>query len=237
MQNIKIHYILISVLWLGTSIVRAETIYVIDALKIGLHEDRTIDSPIKTLVPSGTPLSVIERDNDLIHVQDPEGVRGWINSKYVVSEKPGKARVNELENIIKGLQLEIETLKSKTTVANGTDTQKELEQKLKSERLKVGGLQAQLTELKAKIAKLDISDSVLTDIAQLKQENKQLISQLQSSGIDVKTEMTSANGNSASIPNWKQITLGFLIVFVIGLVGGVFILDYFNRRRHGGFRV
>ncbi len=244
MYNIKIHYILFSVLWLGSSIVYAETIYVIDELKIGLHEDRTTDSPILKLVPSGTPLTVVERDNDLVRVQEPEGVRGWINSKYVVSKKPGKTRIYELENINKDLQNEIELLKSKTattsnaiTPANGTDAQKELEQKLKSERLKVGGLQAQLTELKARIADIDNSDKFLADIEQLKLENKQLIVQLESSGIEVQTEMVSTNSNFVSMGNWKQITYTFLIIFVIGMAGGAFILDHFNRRRHGGFRV
>jgi SH3 domain protein len=244
MVNIKINYILISMLWLLTAIVHAETIYVIDELKIGLHEDRTIDSPIMKLVPSGTQLSVIERDNDLIHVQEPEGVRGWINSKYVINEKPGKVRFNELEIENKNLQKEIESLKSITTDAEnaitpgkGTDAQKELEQQLKSERLKVGELQAHLTDLKSKIGNIDNSDKFLADIEQLKQENKLLISQLESSGIEVRADMGSSNNNFVSDMNWKQITITFVIVFIIGMAGGFFILDYLGRRRHGGFRV
>lgn len=231
-------------LWLVTAIVHAETIYVIDELKIGLHEDRTIDSPIMKLVPSGTPLSVIERENELVHVQEPEGVRGWINSKYVMSEKPGKTRINELGNKNIDLQKEIELLKAKTaatankiTPANGTDAQKELEQQLKSERLKAGELQAQLTDLKSRIADIDNSQQFIADIEQLKQENKLLISQLESSGIEIQTDITSANSHFVSLENWKQILITFVILLVIGMAGGAFILDYLNRRRHGGFRI
>ena len=101
MHNFRVKYALLGILCLLTTIVHAETVYVIDELNIGLHEDRTIDSPIIKLVPSGTSLSVIERENDLIHVQEAGGTKGWINSKYVVVEKPGKSRITELKKATK----------------------------------------------------------------------------------------------------------------------------------------
>ena len=232
MHNIRIHYILVSMLWLLTGIAHAETIYVIDELKIGLHQDRTVDSPIIKLIPSGTALTVIERDNNLVHVQESEGVRGWINSKYVLTEKPGKARVNELEK-------EIELLKSAAganTSSNDVSAQKQLEQQLNSERLKNGDLQAQLADLKARIANIDNSDAFLADIDKLKNENEQLRSQLQSSGIEAQTDASNVM-NSFSLEGWKQKATAFIIALIIGMVAGAFILDHLNRRRHGGFRV
>ena len=240
MRNIRINYILVSMLCLLTTIVHAETIYVIDELKIGLHENQSIDSPIMKLVPSGTPLSVIERDNDLVHVQEPEGIRGWINSKYVINEIPGKSLINELENKNKVLQKENDLLKSNktTTVAyNKSDALKELEQQLKSERLKVGELQAQLTDLKTNIADIDNYDQYLDDIKALKQENQLLISQLEASGIEVQVESNSMSDSTFVINNWKNMSIAFLIIFVIGMAVGAFFLDFQNRRRHGGFRV
>lgn len=231
MHNIRI--IFISMLCLLTNVAFAESVYVTDELKIGMHENATIDSPIMKLVPSGTELTVIERNDDLVHVQEPEGVRGWINDKYVVANKPGKARISELEK-------EIERLKSTstdTTINNATDVQKELEQQLKSERLKSGGLQANLTELKAKIANIDNSEQFLADIEQLKQENEQLISQLESSGIEVQAEITSTDSHAISINGWKPLMTTFVIILIIGIAVGAYIFDYLNRRRHGGFRI
>jgi SH3 domain protein len=224
MHNMKI--IFISMLCLLANIANAETIYVIDELKIGLHEDPTIDSPIMKLVPSGTALTVIERNENLVHVQEPEGVRGWINNKYVITAKPDKARVSELEK-------EIELLKSATT-GDGTDTQKEISQQLISERLKSGDLQAKLADLKAKIANVDNSEQFIADIEQLKLENIQLISQLESSGIDVQTEV---NSGFVSLDGWKQLISSFILILILGMVAGAFTLDHINRRRHGGFRI
>lgn len=226
----KIRIISICILCLLASSLQAESVYVIDELKIGLHESPTISSPIVKLVPSGTELTVIERSDDLVKVEEPEGSQGWINSKYIVNTKPGKAQVNELEK-------EIELLKSNTIMTDeASDSQNELAQQLKSERLKSGGLQAELADLKAKIANIDNTDQYLADIDQLKQENEQLRSQMESSGIDVEAETGPAN-NAVSLYGWKQILTTLIVILIIGMAIGAFILDHLNRRRHGGFRI
>lgn len=239
MHNFRVKHALFGIFCLLTTIAYAETVYVIDELNIGLHEDRTIDSPIIKLVPSGTSLSVIERDNDLIYVQEGGGTKGWINNKYVVMEKPGKSRITQLEKSNEALKQEIAQLKATTTAAptNGTDAQKELEQQLNSERLKAGDLEAQLAALKTNVADIDDSGKLLADIESLKQENRQLITQLESSGIEVEANSGSLSEDSFSISSMKQMIVTLLIVFAIGLAGGIFILDFHNRRRHGGFRV
>jgi len=225
----QIRIIFISLLWLLANVAQAETVYVIDELKIGLHEASSIGSPIVKLVSSGTALTVIERNEGLVHVTEPEGTSGWINSKYIVTDKPGKARVKELEK-------EIELLKSAatspTTVIIETEDQQELAQQLKSERLKSGALQAQLADIKAKIANVDNSEQFLANIEQLQQENAQLVSQLESSGIEIQTEV-----HSVSLGNWKQYLTTFIIILIIGMVVGALGLDHLNRRRHGGFRI
>lgn len=226
----KIKIIFISILCLVALSVQAETAYVIDELKIGLHESPTISSPIVKLVPSGTELTIIERSDDLVKVKEPEGSQGWINNKYLVSTKPGKARVNELEK-------EIELLKSSTIMTDeASENESELAQQLKSERLKSGGLQAELADLKAKIANIDNTDQYLADIEQLEQENEQLRSQMESSGIDVEAEAGQAS-NAVLLYGWKQILTTLITILIIGMAIGAFILDHLNRRRHGGFRI
>lgn len=227
---VKIKSILFSVLILFANFAHAETVYVIDELKIGLHESPSINSPIIKLITSGTELSIVDRIDDLVQVKDPEGTQGWINEKYVLNNKPGKARINELEK-------EIELLKSGTLMTennNDSAEQKELIQQLNSERLKSGDLQAQLADLRAKIANVDNSDQFASTINSLTKENEQLKAQLESSGIQI--EETS-DSMFFSLQGWKQYLFAILIVLIIGMVAGAFVLDYFNRRRHGGFRV
>jgi SH3 domain protein len=212
-----------------SAIVLAEVAYVTDEVNIGLHKEPTNESPIIKLVPSGTELNIIERENDLIHVEEPEGVRGWINTQNALNNKPGKTKINELEITNKELHKKIETLEKKSTELI---SQGELEKKLNSERLKVGELQVELTNIKSRAGNIQTSDKLLTDIEQLKNANKQLIDQLESAGINRKNSLGSIKPENES----SSFSI-FLIIFIFGIASGIFILDYINRWRHGGFRI
>ncbi len=227
-KNILFH-LLICIIWIPSAIVLAEIAYVTDEVNIGLHKEPTNESPIIKLVPSGTKLNIIERENDLIHVEEPEGVRGWVNTQNVLNNKPGKTKINELEITNKELHKKIETLKKESTKLI---SQEELEQKLNSERLKVGELQVELTNIKSRAGNIQTSDKLLADIEQLKSVNKQLIDQFESAGIN------RENSPSSIEPQKEPLSFSiFLIIFIFGIAGGIFILDYINRRKHGGFRV
>ena len=230
MNNKKIFYILLSMA-LTTSIeIHAEVVYVTDEVKIGLHKEPSNESPIMKLVPSGTELNIIERENDLIHVEEPEGVRGWINSQNILKTKPGKTKIIELETVKKELEKKIETLE---VGPNESVSHQELEQKLNAERLRVGELQVELTNIKSKTADIDSNQKLLADIKHLKNSNEQLIEQLESSGVDIEN-----SGNQFSSDNKSTVSfIYFLIIFIFGVFGGVLVIDYLNRRRHGGFRV
>ena len=222
-------YTLVCIIWIPSAIVLAEIAYVTDEVNIGLHKEPTNESPIIKLVPSGTKLNIIERENDLIHVEDPEGVRGWINTQNILNNKPGKTKINELKITNKELQEKIKILEKKSMKLG---SQGDLEQKLNSERLKVGELQVELTNIKSRSGNTETSDKLLADIEQLKSVNKQLIDQFESVGINRENSLSSIE------PQKEPLSFSiFLIIFIFGIAGGILILDYINRRRHGGFRV
>ncbi len=88
------------VVLLGTLLampVLAETVYVTDILRLGIHEAAdTSDRAFSTLV-SGTPLEVLERSSNYARVRPPDGREGWVKSAYLVDEKPSRLRAAELE--------------------------------------------------------------------------------------------------------------------------------------------
>ncbi len=229
-MNKKILYILANIALIASTVIYAEDVYVTDEVKIGLHKEASNESPIIKLVPSGTKLNIIERENDLIHVEEPEGVRGWVNSQNILNNKPGKTKIIELEKEKKELEKKIEVLEN---APQKSISDQELEQKLNAERLKVGELQVELTNIKSKAGDIKSNEKLLTDIEHLKSANKQLINQLASSGIG-----SENSGDKLSSNNNSSLSLfSFLIIFIFGVIGGVLIIDYINRRRHGGFRV
>ena len=75
----------------------AETAYVTDSLRLGLHRAAdTSDRPFENLV-SGTPLEVLERTANYARVRVGDGRDGWVKAAFIVTEKPAAARVLELE--------------------------------------------------------------------------------------------------------------------------------------------
>jgi len=210
----------------------AENVYIDDKVMVGLHQDKDIDSTIIKLLPSGTVLEVLKRDAILTQVKEPGpgGSSGWVDNHYLVDSAPGRTQTAQLQEKITKLEGELTALKAgqNTTPSSNADNQKqaalakeneELKQQLQSEQLKAGELQAQAGELRNKLSqettgKQDASDSI-TD----------------------STEESAAVGLGAGNPGWRAILIGIAVCIIIGLIGGAFLMDWNNRRRHGGFRV
>ena len=226
MKTFKIFFVTLACFSIAE--VCAEQVYVIDKIKIGLHQEPSNQSPIIKLVPSGSELTVIERDNDLIHVEEAEGVRGWINTQNVQSKRPVNIEIEKLTTENEKLQGEITLLKQNN---NQSVSNADLEQELKTERLKVGQLQVELTNIKSNTENFESSEKLIADIDQLKNANQQLVEQLESSGMKV-----NDNQNNVQTKNDSSFT-AFIIIFILGSAAGAFIIDYLNRRRHGGFRI
>ncbi len=73
-------------------------------------------------------------------------------------------------------------------------------------------------------------------IEQLEQEKQLLGQQLK----DINTLETAIaplkNGIKSNI-YWRSLLVIIAVVLIIGIVTGGFLLDYLNRRRHGGYRI
>ena len=86
------------------SFASAETVYVTDSLRLGLHASSdTSDRPFENLV-SGTAVEVLERNPSYARVRLSDGREGWVKATFLVAEKPAAARVLELETEIGGFE-------------------------------------------------------------------------------------------------------------------------------------
>lgn len=73
----------------------ADTAYVTDNLRLGLHTaEDTSDRPFRTL-ESGQPMEVLIRAGNYANIRLPDGTEGWVKTGYLVDEKPAKLIVAE----------------------------------------------------------------------------------------------------------------------------------------------
>ena len=73
----------------------AETVYVTDSLRLGLHRAAdTSDRPFRTL-ESGTELEILERSRNYAKVRVADGTEGYVKAAYLVTEKPARLIVQQ----------------------------------------------------------------------------------------------------------------------------------------------
>ncbi len=135
----------------------AETMYITDILRLGLHASSdTSDKAFKILV-SGDALEVLERNTFYARVRTPDGDEGWVKASYLVSDKPSQAMLKELTTERNGLKSELTTLQRQlsdqdsllTQIRDERDT---FEQAASSNDSEVATLRASNQELSGKIA-------------------------------------------------------------------------------------
>jgi SH3 domain protein len=90
----------------------AETAYVTDQLRLGLHRaEDTSDRSFRTL-QSGQQLEILSQTRNYAQVRLPDGTVGHVKVAYLVTEKPAALMVAEMQAENERLQQELEKTKS-----------------------------------------------------------------------------------------------------------------------------
>ncbi len=216
-----------------------ETLYVIDRLLVGVHEDTARDSAIVKVVPTATMLEILKREKDFVKVRTPDGSEGWVDASYLTEEVPSQLVVEELEawkktrkEELDAAWAEVETLRAKISKKKGdppnldkvNSTLKDL-QRLQGENRKlkeaIAGKDAQLGALSQKLHEPPASRTTAPTVVEP--------TPLQTTAAD------NASPDAPLLDTWQWIVFG--VLFALGLGLGVYLMDVIQRMRHGGFRV
>lgn len=124
----------------------AETAYVTDILRLGLHHaEDTSDQPFRTLV-SGTELDVVSRTTNFARVRTADGQEGWVKSAYLVDDKPAQLRVAEVEAQLQSLRADLDRAEAAKLAAEQQLTR--VSQHVDSVTASSDAVEATLTRLK-----------------------------------------------------------------------------------------
>ena len=88
--------IILSMLGLFSS-AQAETLYVAERLRIGLRAEAAETGAVVKTVETGSPLEVIDRFENFVHVRDPQGTMGWIEARNLSPEAPARLQQVKLQ--------------------------------------------------------------------------------------------------------------------------------------------
>lgn len=125
----------------------AETAYVTDSLRLGLHQAEDTSDSAFQMLESGQELEIIERNRNYANVVLPDGTEGYVKAAYLVTEKPAKLIVTETQASNEQLRSQLEQL------------QKDFAEPARV----IEGLQQQATEAAASLSAKDTQLAVLTE--------------------------------------------------------------------------
>lgn len=142
----------------------AATKYVTDEFEIMLRTGQSTKHEIRRQIKSGTPLQVLQESEGYTQVRMPNGVEGWVLSRYLINQPSGRDRLAALEKRHEKLKTRFD----QAVAEEKASMQKEI-QRLKDIAKRPLELQRENAELKAQLAEeKDRYDKLATESEVLK---------------------------------------------------------------------
>lgn len=104
-------FITLLVLIVATSAM-AETAYVTDLLRLGLHQAEDTSDRAFRMLESGQEMEILSRDRNYARVRLPGGEEGYVKAAYLVSDKPAKLIVAEAQAETAKVQQELDDMRA-----------------------------------------------------------------------------------------------------------------------------
>ncbi|HNP63859.1 MAG TPA: TIGR04211 family SH3 domain-containing protein [Woeseiaceae bacterium] len=145
-------FIVLSMLALLPATAIAETAYVTDNLRLGLHEAADTSGRPFRMLESGQAMEILSRDRNYANVRLPDATEGWVKTAYLVDDKPAKLIVAEITAERDALVAELEQTRQSFAAPAAT----------------IDALQKEATETKAQLADATV------EIERLKAENQSI---------------------------------------------------------------
>lgn len=144
-MTVKSLFASLAMLMLVSPGLRAETVYVTDELRLRLQAEPTESSEVVANLGSGDRLELVDKAGFFSLVKTADGKQGWAKSAYLITEKPARAQLVELQAEFKALQDSVDPDKSELT---GLKEQLQtIGEKLEQSEIEAGTRAARLEEL------------------------------------------------------------------------------------------
>ena len=202
----------------------ADTRYVSDKLIISVRDGQNQDDNVLGYIRTGTAVDVLEEKGRYLRIKTEDGLEGWVQAQYIISEKPNARIIEDLRNEINDLNKKIEfskneqgSLSDKLLVTKQIYEVRirELEQELNINQKNTAKAKNELIELNKKYKKLLSNSENADELIRKLEKSKKLDSKL-------KTEISNLKKDSQN-PLKSSIIKPFLAgagVFFVGFILG-----------------
>jgi len=223
----------------------SETLYITDKFSIPVYPDKTNrTTPIKMLT-IGASVDIIKREQDFSQIQAGAGLKGWIETKYLSSEKTIQSAYLQLTEQYKLAQQKIQDYE--TRLLDMQDLRKEaktadwLRTRLNENDKTESDLQHQIKLKDIEITDIKISyATLLNEVEQLRKasaSSTQPASYSESQGTNIYASYNTpspyyySTNSAGSFYTWLILSLA--VTLIIGILMGFVLIDYKFRKKPG----
>lgn len=221
----------------------AEYSYITDKILIDIFETPNQEKIIKSL-PSGTVITVLEKKDGFSRIQTRDDITGWVQSKFLTTEKPTQieylqlvAKHNSAQDTIRDYEnrlLEMQELRKEAKMVDwlrseikmGKDTESRLGKLLKEKDQEISDLNTTINGMQRELdnARLQLNEVL---------ESMRLRTGEQEPGITDMSNSSSWFAGSLSIRTYTWLVLSLMVTLVIGILLGFVLIDHKIRKKHG----
>ena len=144
--------LIIGVLVLLPLMAAADTAYVTDNLRLGLHAAEDTSDRAFRVLESGQPMEVLLNAGNYANVRLPDGTEGWVKTGYLVDVKPAKLIV--AETMAERDALVTELAAAKAAFSEPAATIENLQGEATNLQVQLDSAQSQITDLQAENASI-----------------------------------------------------------------------------------
>ena len=193
----------------------ADTRYVSDELIISVRDGQNQDDNVLGHIRTGTAVDVLEEKGRYLRIKTEDGLEGWVQAQYIISEKPNARIIEDLRNEINEQNTLSDKLLAKKAIYEVRI--RELEKEVNINQKNTEKAKSELIELNKKYKKL-LSNSENTDeLIKKLEKSKQLDSKLKSEISNLK----KGNQNPIKSSMIQPFLAGAGVLIVGFILGGL----------------
>lgn len=202
--------LLLAALLVLAAAAQAETRYASDELEIALRSGTSTQHRILRMIPSGTPLQVLQHDeaSGYTKVRAPSGTEGWVLTRLLMTAPSARDRLAAAEK--KLAELELQSRQRQTRLSETGKEMQGLEQALEQARAESQKLSKQLADIQRTASSALAIDAENKDL-------KNSLMQMQRDQEALRQENEALRDRTAR--DWFMIGAGVVVAgIVIGLI-------------------
>jgi len=189
----------------------AQSMWVSDQFEVMLRTGPSTNNAIERMLPSGTALEVLERDDEAgyARVRTAAGTEGWVLTRYLMNEASAREQLEALTSRLTNADAQGSSLTSQLDAVKG-------EYDTASRR--IAGLEGEKSRLEEELAEIK---RTAANVLAINDQNKQLRDQLANAEIQAATlEQQNRELTGETTRYWFMTGA---LVLVVGMVLGIWL--------------